>query len=272
MSVKTDGSGKRWIEVEVDVPGTPEQVWEAIATGPGVTSWFVPTEMHEDGRVVSHFGPGMESVATGKSWDPPRGFAKESPGFAPGAPPLATEWTIEARAGGTCTVRVVHSLFASTDEWDDQLEQIEGGWPEFFRILRLYLTHFRGQYGRTLQLMAMTPQPAAQVMDGLVSALGFADAEPGERRAAPPDVPPFAGHVEGNRSAAEHAAEAAHGHPPSLLVRLDEPSQGVAHVYVMAMHGQSIVVNRVYLYGDQAAAIATRDEPRWQAWMKARYS
>ena len=27
-------------EVEVDVPGTPEEIWQAIATGPGVTLWF----------------------------------------------------------------------------------------------------------------------------------------------------------------------------------------------------------------------------------------
>ncbi len=44
MSVKKDPSGKRWVQAEVEIPGTPEQVWEAIATGPGVSSWFVPTD------------------------------------------------------------------------------------------------------------------------------------------------------------------------------------------------------------------------------------
>lgn len=39
-----------------------------------------------------------------------------------GSPPVATEWRGEARAGGVCLVRIVHSLFASTDEWDNQLE------------------------------------------------------------------------------------------------------------------------------------------------------
>ena len=73
MSVKIDPSGRRSIEVEVEVPGTPEQVWEAIATGPGVSSWFVPTEI--EGRVggimTCHFAPGMDSKATITSWDPP---------------------------------------------------------------------------------------------------------------------------------------------------------------------------------------------------------
>jgi ligand-binding SRPBCC domain-containing protein len=53
---------------------TPEEVWQAIATGPGVSSWFVPTEAREDGTVVSHFGPGMDSVATRTAWEPPHRF------------------------------------------------------------------------------------------------------------------------------------------------------------------------------------------------------
>src|SRR4051794_38416305 len=62
MSVKKEPSGRRSIQVEVEVPGSPEEVWQAIATGPGVSSWFVPTEMEEvDGKPVavkSNFGPG----------------------------------------------------------------------------------------------------------------------------------------------------------------------------------------------------------------------
>ena len=67
MPVKKDASGRRSVEAEVEVPGTPEEVWQAIATGPGISSWFVPT----DGRRAcrrrrrsANFGPGMESVST----------------------------------------------------------------------------------------------------------------------------------------------------------------------------------------------------------------
>ena len=66
MSVKKEASGRRSVQVEVEVPGTPEEVWQAIATGPGISAWFVPTEVVErDGKPVavkSNFGPGMESV------------------------------------------------------------------------------------------------------------------------------------------------------------------------------------------------------------------
>ena len=81
-------------------PHTQQHVWDAIATGPGVTSWFVPTDMREDGTIVSEFGPGMESVALVTDWDPPRRFAAESDGFDPNGPPLVTEWCVEATSAG----------------------------------------------------------------------------------------------------------------------------------------------------------------------------
>ena len=85
MSVKKEASGRRSIQVEVEVPGTPEEVWQAIATGPGISSWFVPAEFEErDGKPVAvtmNFGPGMESRAVVTAWDPPRMFANAGRGL-----------------------------------------------------------------------------------------------------------------------------------------------------------------------------------------------
>jgi uncharacterized protein YndB with AHSA1/START domain len=258
MSVKKEASGRRSIQVEVEVPGTPEEVWEAIATGPGVSSWFVPTETREDGTVVSHFGPGMDAIATRTAWEPPHRFAAEGPGFGPDAPPLATEWIVEARSGGTCVVRVVHSLFASSDDWDNQLESIESGWPSFFRILRLYLTHFRGRHGSIIQLVGVAPEPESKVWDALTGSLGLAGATIGQWRNTGAGVPPLAGLVEG-------IGEGKHSH--QLLLRLEEPAPGIAHLFAHAMGGQVCLEIRFYLYGDRAAAVVTRDEPLWHAWM-----
>ncbi len=99
MSVKKDGSGRRLVRVETEVPGTPEEVWRAIATGPGIGSWFVPTTIETDEhgrpvRAVSDFGPGMESVATITEWNPPHHFAAGSADLGPDAPPIATEWIV----------------------------------------------------------------------------------------------------------------------------------------------------------------------------------
>ncbi len=262
MSVKKDPSGRRSVQVEVEVPGTPEEVWEAIATGPGVSSWFVPTEAREDGTVVSHFGPGMDAIATQTAWDPPHRFAAESE-LGPNAPKMATEWIVEARSGGTCIVRVVHSLFASTDDWDDQLESIEAGWPDYFSILRLYLAHFRGRSCSAFQLMGVAPEPASTHWNILTSGLGLSGATVGERRNTPIGAPPLAGLV-------ERTGEA--GHPHQLLLRLDEPTPGIAHLFALAMGGQVYVSIRIYLYGERATAAVERVEPMWRAWIKDRLS
>ncbi len=260
MSVKKEPSGRRSVQVEVEVPGTPEEVWQAIATGPGVSAWFVPTEMVErDGKPVAvkhDFGPGMESEATVTAWDPPRRFAAESPGWVPNSPSLATEWSVEARGGGVCLVRVVHSLFASTDDWDSQLTGTESGWPAYFRILRLYLTHFRGQKSAMMQLMAPAAGSEAEAWDALTGALGLTGVAAGQRWRAPADAPALGGVV-------EHTGQKPYG----ALVRLDQPGPGVATLGAFAFGGTAMVLVSFYLYGDQAAAVVAREQPAWQAWL-----
>ncbi|HKB37521.1 MAG TPA: hypothetical protein VKD72_13825, partial [Gemmataceae bacterium] len=55
--------------------------------------------------------------------------------------------------------------------------------------------------------------------------------------------------------------------PEELLLRLDQPAPGVAHLFAMPMGGQVILSIRYYLYGHQAAAVAAQVEPAWQAWV-----
>src|SRR6185503_9452801 len=199
MSMKKEASGRRSIQVEVEVPGTPEEVWQAIATGAGISSWFVPAEFElRDGKPVAvtmNFGPGMESRAAVTAWDPPRKFAAQGEGWG-GSPPIATEWSVEARAGGVCLVRVVNSLFASTVDWDNQLEATELGWPGFFRTLRIYLTHFRGQRSAIMQFVAPVAGTEAEAWDRLTAALGLKGLRVGQRCAAPAGAPELSGVAE----------------------------------------------------------------------------
>jgi uncharacterized protein YndB with AHSA1/START domain len=264
MSVKKEASGRRSIQVEVEVPGTPEEVWQAIATGSGISSWFVPTEFEErDGKPVAvtlNFGPGMESRSVVTAWDPPRTFAAESEGWAPGSPSIADEWTVEARGGGICVVRVVQSLFASTDDWDNQLEGTESGWPGFFRILRIYLTHFRGQRSAMMQWNAPAAGTEAEAWDTLIAALGLKGVSAGQRWTAPAGVPALSGVV-------EHVTQ----RPCYALLRLDKPGPGTAALGAVNFGGSVMVTFSFYLYGDQAAGIAARETPLWQEWIEERF-
>jgi uncharacterized protein YndB with AHSA1/START domain len=265
MSVKKEASGRRYVQVEVEVPGTPEEVWKAIATGPGLSSWFVPAEFEErDGKPVAvtlNFGPGMESRSVVTAWDPPRRYAAQGEGGG-GSPPIADEWSVEARGGGICVVRIVHSLFASTDDWDNQLEGTESGWPGFFRILRIYLTHFRGQRSATMQWIAPAAGTVREAWETLTAALGLKDVSAGQRWTAPAGVPALGGLVE----YVEHGSQS----PCNALLRLDKPGPGVAALGAVNFGGSMVTLN-FYLYGDQAAGTAASETPLWETWIEERF-
>src|SRR5262249_26998694 len=257
-------SGRRSIQVEVEVPGTPEEVWQAIATGPGISAWFCPAELEEkDGKPVAAkltFGPGMVSHSVGTAWDPPRLFVREADGWRPGSPQLATEFSVEARAGGVCVVRVVNSLFASTDDWDKQLDGAESGWPGIFRILRIYLTHFRGQRSANMQVMARVAGTQEEAWATLTAALGLNGVGVGQRWAVPAGVPALGGVVEYvNQS------------PYGALLRLDKPGPGTAALGILTIPGSVMVTFSFYLYGDQAAGTVAHETPLWQAWIQERF-
>jgi len=262
MSVKKEASGRRSVQVEVEVPGTPEEVWQAIATGPGISSWFVPAEFEErDGKPVAvtlNFGPGMESRSVVTAWDPPRMFVAQGEGWG-GSPPIADEWSVEARAGGVCIVRVVHSLFASTDDWDNQLEGTESGWPGFFRILRIYLTHYRGQRSAIMQWIAPAAGTVAEAWDTLTAALGLTGVSAGQRWTAAAGVPALSGVV-----------EFVSQKPCNALLRLDTPGPGVAALGAVNFGGAMVTLS-FYLYGDQAAGTVARETPLWDAWIQERF-
>jgi uncharacterized protein YndB with AHSA1/START domain len=263
MSVKIEPSGRRSIQVEVEVPGTPEEVWQAIASGPGISAWFAPAEFEEhDGKpaaLTTNFGPGMESRSVVTAWDAPRTFVSEADGWFPGSPPIATEWSVETRAGGVCVVRVVQSLFASTDDWDDQLLGTEAGIPGSLRILRIYLAHFRSQRSAFMQAMAPVAGTPADAWATLAAALGFTGTGEGQGWAVPAGVPALGGVV-------EHISQK----PPGALLRLDQPGPGIAALFTMDLGESVMAAFSCYLYGDQAAAHVARELPLWEAWIRER--
>ena len=151
-------------------------------------------------------------------------------------------------------VRVVHNWFASTDDWDDQMEGHTYGWVAFFRILRLYLARFRGQHGVSFQVMATAPEPKAAAWNALLAPLGIVSPAVGGRIATVPGAPPLAGTV--------HSIGQLEW--PELLVETDAAGSGIAHFFPLPMAGQVFLTGRLYLFGDDAAAVAARAQPVWQ--------
>jgi uncharacterized protein YndB with AHSA1/START domain len=255
---------KRSIEVQVEVPGTPEQVWEAIATGPGIAGWFVPAEVdeREGGRVAFDFGSGIQGNGVVTGWEPPSRFAYEERDWSPGAPPIATEFLVETRAGGTCVVRVVSSLFTDSADWDQHLEQMQDGWGVYFRNLQLYLTHFPGERCSTILVSGSASPPEAEAWNAMAGALGIAGASEGDRVATASGAPSFAGIVERVERKEPH-----HG----VMLRSDEPAPGTVLVSVFEYQDAIHTWIHAYLFGADAEAVAERERPRWQAWMEQHF-
>ena len=261
MSIQKDETtGKRWIAVETEVPGTPEEVWDAIATGEGISSWFVPTEI-KDGKITSQFGPGMESVAEITGWEPPHRFSATSGGLGPGAPPMATEWTVEAKAGGTCVVRVVHSLFASTDDWDNQLSGVESGWPSLFHVLRLYLARFQKQPVASFQAMAMLQAASeSEAWPRISGTLGL-PAETGAPWTAPAGAPSLSGRV--NWTAPGKNA---------LLLQLEAPLSGMLMLTACGAGDQVMAFLGFFVFGEGAKEAGARAVADWQTWLQKQFA
>jgi uncharacterized protein YndB with AHSA1/START domain len=252
-------SQARVIDLSVEVVGTPEEVWRAIATGPGISSWYVPTTVdeREGGATTSRFGEGPEMLVPGRvvAWEPPRRVVFDG---GEGASPMAFEWLVEARGEGTCVVRLVNSGFAGP-EWDEQFDAMSDGWLLFLHNLQLHLTHFPGQVATAALPVAMWAGRRTAAWARLTAELGVPAAPvPGERIiVAAPDAPALAGTVV--------AADSWR-----LSAVLDRPAPGTLIVACEGAGESCSVAVWPYLYGEHAPALAAAEQRAWAAWLEAR--
>jgi uncharacterized protein YndB with AHSA1/START domain len=245
---------ERRLEKQLGLDASPEQVWEAIATGPGIATWFVPhrVEPHEGGTVEQDYGGGATTTGRVTAWEPGKKFAYgsfEQPDD--GRPDYAYEFLIEGRDGGGTVLRFVQSGFLDGAGWDDEYNSFEAGWKLFFANLESYLTHFAGQSAQNVVSMAYTPGRAADVWPVLHRALGLTGAPVlGAAVVLTPDGPPAIGGVVDVASDEFLGIRSASG-----LHRIG--AEGDAGCGVSAYH---------YFYGrpvDVAAVTA-----QWQGWLE----
>jgi uncharacterized protein YndB with AHSA1/START domain len=223
------------LELEIEVPGTPEQVWDALATAAGISAWFMPTESEEraGGRLVTHMGPDADLPADITGWDPPRRFAYEediaslSGRVDAQVTPLTTEFLVEARSGGTCVVRVVSSAFGVGADWEQEfVDEMAAGWLPFFEQLRLYLRHFPGQRATTFTVDRVVPGDAAEVQRAVTARLGD------------PAV--------GARIELDGAIAVVEQLDPVLLARLESPVPGMLRIATGGPHGSTEVIGYLF--------------------------
>ncbi|WP_042397806.1 SRPBCC family protein [Streptacidiphilus carbonis] len=186
------------IELETTLPAGPEQVWEAIATGPGIDSWFMGRNEVEgrEGGVAAMETGGRREEAVITAYEPGKRFATRTPAAEDGRF-MAFEYLIEARDGGSTVLRVVHSGLLG-DDWQDEYDALRRGWPFHLNTLQQYLTHFPGRTAVPVFAAVPTGERSAQdVRAALARGLSLpVPVTVGARaQAGPANLPPLDGEV-----------------------------------------------------------------------------
>jgi uncharacterized protein YndB with AHSA1/START domain len=232
---------------EIDLEATPEQVWAAIASGPGIDSWFMGHHQvagHEGGRnAMSILGFTNESTTT--AWEPGRRYAYRTD-EAPDGTFMAFEFLIEGRDGGSTVLRYVHSGMLG-DDWEAEYDGLRKGTSLYLRTLAVYLKHFGGRTAAYTMFL-----PSSQVLDETVAWRAFLDAfsigpESDRARLDIDGLDPVDGIV-------DFASE-----PVYLEVRTDDGIYSLIHGYTGA------VVVQYHDFGGKVDP--AKLENAWQAWL-----
>ena len=111
------------------------------------------------------------------------------------------------------------------------------------------------------QLTAVTPGSPAKAWEKLAHALGLDGAGQGQAWKGPAGTPPIGGVIH----------EVGEGVHPHRILRLEAPAPGSAFLTACGMGDQVYLSASFYLYGDQASAAVSREEPLWQAWLSEQF-
>jgi uncharacterized protein YndB with AHSA1/START domain len=159
---------------EAEVPANPDEVWAAIATGPGIDSWFMgrnEVQPGAGGTVRTVFGEYAPELAV-TGWDPARRLAYGG-GEAPDGRFIAYEFLIEGRAGGSTVLRTVTSGFVPGDDWADEFEAMTLGGEMYFRTLVEYLSYFAGRFATPVTAFGPPDTDWARELTSLGRGLGL---------------------------------------------------------------------------------------------------
>jgi uncharacterized protein YndB with AHSA1/START domain len=234
---------------EAEVPASPEQVWDAIATGPGIDSWFMgrnEVEPGQGGTVRMAFGQYTpESTVT--AWDPPHHFAHRSE-EAPDGRFIAYEFLVEGRDSGSTVLRMVASGFLPGDDWETEYDAMTKGGALFFSTLVTYLGHFAGRTATPITVFGPLVTDWPHAWSVLHRELGLAGtiAEGDRVRFTPDEL----GEIDG---------AVYHTNPQALGVRTGD----ALYRFIQGLNGPMIASHHLFAGGiDQG-----HTEQAWRGWL-----
>jgi hypothetical protein len=170
---------------------------EAIATGPGLDSWFMGRSEIKPGKGGANrlAMPGYTQESTITAWE--RGEHLAFRGEDPDGTFAAFEFLIEGCEGGSSVLRCVHN-FSVGDDWEAQYDGIKEGDAMHLRKLAVYLAHFPGRTSKfNLFLFGPAVADDGKVWSTFADALSVGDITEGAHmRLNVPGLPDLAGTVD----------------------------------------------------------------------------
>ncbi|MBL7257769.1 SRPBCC family protein [Paractinoplanes lichenicola] len=220
---------------EATVPADPDQVWAAITTGTGVSSWYIGRTDITGSTVRTAFGEAQFPPSTVTA-DTPGRFAHRT-GTAPDGRFQAFEFLVEGRDHSATVLRAATSGFLPGDDWADEFEAMGHGLTLFYATLVQYLTHFTGRPGTPITAFGPPVGDWPAAWDALHDALGLsASPKPGDRT--------------------RDGGEVFHVNPHTLGFRTPE---GLFR-YIRGFHGSMVAAHIVFPPADADAA-------RWESFL-----
>ena len=142
-------------ETKIVIDAPIEEVWAALTEAEELVRWFAPkmtVEPGAGGRMVSHWGPGMDWPTTIEVWEPTRHLQLTetrdhmiSPIERKMSPcTLVQDFYLETENGKT-VLRFVHSGFGDDSDWDLEYDGTRAGWFSCFFRLQHTIERHRGE-------------------------------------------------------------------------------------------------------------------------------
>jgi uncharacterized protein YndB with AHSA1/START domain len=169
----------RDIELSVELDASPEDVFRALTEGAEIAKWLAPEarvtppDGGKKGSVWISWGEGMSAEHEIEIFDAPRRIRHPSGRSGETKAPLYADWSIEAREGGKTTLRLVHSGFSASADWDDEYDAHARGWKLMLENLRHYFARHAHEPAVHLPLMSSVESPRASIWKTLLDKLGF---------------------------------------------------------------------------------------------------
>jgi uncharacterized protein YndB with AHSA1/START domain len=232
---------------EIEVGATPEQAWQAVATGEGMDAWFMgrnEIEPREGGKART-VTAGFAEEATVTTWDPPNRFVYRTDEREDGSF-MSFDYQIEEKGKSNTSIRWIHSGLLG-DNWEAEYEAMNEGDAAYFQKLGQYLTYFFGRKATPVDAYGPEFPDREQAWKLIREGLGL----PGpvtvddKVRLTPKGIAPIEGVVEWVS-------------PSFLGVRSDDALYRVIH----AFYGPMMVGHHIFADVDEKEAVEA-----WKSWM-----